>query len=55
MGIKKEEDYLYTNGGRVLCLVGKGFGLEDARKVVYREIKKINDEGLFYRKDIGLK
>ncbi|MBD8069650.1 phosphoribosylamine--glycine ligase [Bacillus sp. PS06] len=44
-----------TNGGRVLALVSKGTDLKDAQDTVYREIKKVKCEDLFYRTDIGHK
>ena len=42
-----------TNGGRVLFLSAKGATLEEAKQKVYKEIKKIECETLFYRNDIG--
>ena len=45
-------DYV-TNGGRVLCVVGKGASLTDARDLVYGEISKINCSELFHRNDIA--
>ncbi len=45
----------YTNGGRVLNIIGLGETLIQARDNAYKEIGKINFEGMFYRKDIGLK
>ncbi len=44
-----------TNGGRVLFLSAKGKTLEDAKRLVYEEIKKVDCEDLFYRKDIGFR
>ncbi|MFC4323994.1 phosphoribosylamine--glycine ligase [Litchfieldia salsa] len=44
-----------TNGGRVLALVSKGTDLKDAQNTVYREIKKVECDDLFYRNDIGHK
>ncbi len=43
----------FTNGGRVLNVTATGDDLIKARNKVYNEIKKINFEGAFYRKDIG--
>jgi phosphoribosylamine--glycine ligase len=42
-----------TGGGRVLTVVAKGKDLEEARKKVYKNIKRIKFEGCYYRKDIA--
>ncbi|MGM9924862.1 MAG: phosphoribosylamine--glycine ligase [Bacillus sp. (in: firmicutes)] len=42
-----------TNGGRVLFLSAKGATLEEAKRNVYEEIKKVSCDALFYRNDIG--
>jgi len=44
-----------TAGGRVLCITALGDSVKDAQKKVYAEVKKINWDGMFYRKDIGHK
>jgi phosphoribosylamine---glycine ligase len=44
---------MVTDGGRVLHIVGEGATLEDARNVAYRNIEKIQFEGIRYRGDIG--
>lgn len=44
-----------TNGGRVLTITNKGETLAQCRNDVYNAIDKIKFDGLFYRKDIGLK
>ncbi len=49
------EKGLVTSGGRVLHVVGHGKTLAEAREVAYREIQKIEFEGMRYRSDIGLK
>ncbi|WP_050616665.1 phosphoribosylamine--glycine ligase [Bacillus testis] len=41
------------NGGRVLFLSAKHSTIEEARALVYHEIKKIECDGLFCRTDIG--
>jgi phosphoribosylamine--glycine ligase len=43
-----------TSGGRVLNVVGRGETLADARAMAYADIEKINFEGMYFRKDIGL-
>ncbi|MBE6066893.1 MAG: phosphoribosylamine--glycine ligase [Clostridium lundense] len=52
-GAKFEENALLTSGGRVLCVTALGDTLEEARSNTYNEIKKVNFEGMYYRKDIG--
>jgi phosphoribosylamine--glycine ligase len=42
-----------TQGGRVLCVVGKGPAFEDARAEAYGAIKKISFNSMAYRRDIG--
>ncbi|MGL4337250.1 MAG: phosphoribosylamine--glycine ligase, partial [Turicibacter sp.] len=53
MGTKLIDGNYTTNGGRVLFVVGSGENLEAARENVYREIKKIKCDDLFYRTDIA--
>ena len=48
----KHGDFV-TNGGRVLFVACKGKDLQEAKDNVYKEIKKIESDGLFYRSDIG--
>ncbi|MDP0492871.1 MAG: phosphoribosylamine--glycine ligase [Fusobacterium sp. JB021] len=55
MGTKEVDGKLYTNGGRVLIVVGKGNNLEEAKRNAYRDVEKIKCDKLFYRKDIGAK
>lgn len=44
---------LFTTGGRVLTLVGRGKTLGSARDLAYDNIKRIRFNGMRYRKDIG--
>jgi len=46
---------IYTNGGRVLTVVGIGQDMAEAREKVYRNISNIYFEGCYYRKDIALR
>jgi phosphoribosylamine--glycine ligase len=46
---------IYTDGGRVLTVVGVGKDMAEARKQVYRNIPSIYFEGCYYRKDIALR
>lgn len=45
---------ILTNGGRVLALTSIGEDIASAREHLYNEISKIDFEGMYYRKDIGL-
>lgn len=53
MGTKEENGKYYTDGGRVLLVVGKGKTLKDAQANAYENVSKISCDNLFYRKDIG--
>ena len=53
MGTKEIDGKYYTDGGRVLLVVGKGKTLKDAQKDAYKNVSKIECENLFYRNDIG--
>jgi phosphoribosylamine--glycine ligase len=46
---------IYTDGGRVLTVVGVGKDMAEARQKVYRNISNIYFEGCHYRKDIALR
>ena len=46
-------DKVFTNGGRVLCVVGLGEDILDARKVAYDRVSQINWNSEYHRKDIG--
>lgn len=49
----KKKDTLVTSGGRVLSVVGKGKTLEEAKENAYKNIEKVNFEGMYFRRDIG--
>ena len=51
-GTKLLDNKLVTNGGRVIGITAKGKTVKEACKKVYENIKKINFEGMHYRKDI---
>ena len=42
-----------TDGGRVLSIVCQGSNYDEVFEKVYRNLKKISFEGIFFRKDIG--
>lgn len=48
-----EDEEIQTDGGRVLAVTRLGDTIEEARKLVYKEIDKIKFENMQYRKDIG--
>ncbi|MCH2451280.1 MAG: phosphoribosylamine--glycine ligase [Gracilimonas sp.] len=54
-GTKEENGKIYTNGGRVLNIVGSGKELKEAIDVTYREVKKVTFDKAYYRSDIGAK
>ena len=54
-GTAEKNGKIVTSGGRVLGVVAKGADVEDARKKVYANAEKIHFEGVYYRKDIGIK
>ena len=45
----KHGDFV-TNGGRVLFVACKANSLQEAKDKVYKEIGKIESDGLFYQK-----
>lgn len=47
------DEVLRTNGGRVLSVTAMGEDVLDARGKVYKNLDKINFEGMYFRKDIG--
>ena len=54
-GTKLVDDKYYTNGGRVLNVIGRDLTLDKAIKNSYENIKKISFESMYYRTDIGNK
>ncbi len=46
---------IYTDGGRILTVVGTGKDMAEARNKVYRNLPDIYFEGCHYRKDIALR
>ncbi|MBW9155011.1 phosphoribosylamine--glycine ligase [Clostridium tagluense] len=52
-GAKEEEGVLKTSGGRVLGITGLGETLDKARDIAYADIKKVQFDGMYYRRDIG--
>lgn len=54
-GTKREGQKLLTNGGRVLTVATLSKDMDTARAKVYSNIDKLHFEGMYYRKDIGLR
>lgn len=54
-GTVSKEGKLLTNGGRVLNVVGGGKSLQSAIDKTYKNVKKVEFENRYYRKDIGHK
>jgi phosphoribosylamine--glycine ligase len=53
--VKNEAGEFVTNGGRVLLVGTKAPDLKEAQQRVYEELKHLQCEDVFYRKDIGFK
>ena len=51
-GTKFDGEDIVTNGGKVIGITAKGSSVKRASNKVYENIKKINFEGMHYRKDI---
>ncbi len=54
-GTAEKDGKIVTSGGRVLGVCAKGEDIEAARKKVYENAEKIHFDGMYYRKDIGIK
>jgi phosphoribosylamine--glycine ligase len=52
-GTKTENDYLVTNGGRVLNIVARANDFLTLTETLYKNIDRIKFESIHYRKDIG--
>ena len=52
-GTAVSDGHTVTNGGRVLCVVGLGDDVEQAKAKAYEAVAKIHFEGMQYRKDIA--
>ncbi|HZJ99529.1 MAG TPA: phosphoribosylamine--glycine ligase [Tissierellaceae bacterium] len=52
-GTKYIDNELVTNGGRVMSITALGDTMEVARNKIYKNIGKIDFQGINYRKDIG--
>ena len=54
-GTKYEDDTYYTNGGRVLSVIGSGDTLKSAIDNAYYNVEKIKFQNMYFRNDIGIK
>ena len=52
-GTSKRDGLVYTNGGRVLSVTGRGPELRDAINRAYEGVRLISFEDMYYRTDIG--
>ena len=54
-GTANKDGKIVTSGGRVLGVCAKGKDVEEARQKAYANAEKISFDGMYYRKDIGIK
>ena len=54
-GTSLKDGKLVTSGGRVLGVCVRGENIDEARKKAYENAERISFEGMYYRKDIGIK
>ncbi|MBQ8428423.1 MAG: phosphoribosylamine--glycine ligase [Clostridia bacterium] len=54
-GTAIKDGKLVTAGGRVMGVCAKGETIEEARQKAYAAAKNISFDGMYYRKDIGIK
>jgi phosphoribosylamine--glycine ligase len=52
-GTKLENEFVVTDGGRVLGVTALGETLADAKRNAYQAVEKIHFQGAFYRRDIA--
>jgi phosphoribosylamine--glycine ligase len=52
-GTKKQNNKIFTNGGRVLGVTALGNSIKEAIDKTYEAVGKIHFEGMHYRRDIG--
>ena len=52
-GTKKENDQVYTNGGRVIAVTAFGNSFESALQKAYQTSEQISFDKKYYRKDLG--
>ena len=52
-GLYEKQSKFFTNGGRVASITAIGNSQEEARTLVYQNVKKISFDGIYYRDDIA--
>jgi phosphoribosylamine--glycine ligase len=52
-GTSTSDGDVVTSGGRVLCVVGLGDSVSEARDIAYGRVDSIDWEGAYFRRDIG--
>lgn len=53
-GTRRNMENIVTEGGRVLAVTGKGNSLQEARASAYESASRIEWDGVYFRKDIGI-
>lgn len=51
--VRKENQQLYSNGGRLYLMQTSAKTLIAAQEIIYQQLTKMNSENIFYRHDIG--
>jgi phosphoribosylamine--glycine ligase len=52
-GTKLEDNFVVSNGGRVLAVTSYGDDFQEAIKKSYQNIEKLHFDTMYFRKDIG--
>ncbi|GAB5056236.1 phosphoribosylamine--glycine ligase [Companilactobacillus alimentarius] len=53
VAVKREQEQLFSHGGRLYLMQAQAKSVEEAQKKVYRELQKMDQANIFYRRDIG--
>jgi Phosphoribosylamine-glycine ligase len=51
--VRREQQQLYSHGGRLYLIQAQAETVEDAQTKVYQELEKMDQTNIFYRRDIG--
>ncbi|HIY92541.1 MAG TPA: phosphoribosylamine--glycine ligase [Candidatus Companilactobacillus pullicola] len=51
--VKRDQQKLFSHGGRLYLMQAQAESVEDAQVKVYRELEKMDQTNIFYRRDIG--
>ncbi len=52
-GVRKQDEELISNGGRLYLMQTQADSLSHAQADVYQHLQRMNQENIFYRRDIG--